>query len=101
MSWISGRLRSAVLLTTTTFGSMSSSPTASAAQSHERYVLTADSVRLWYRVIGQGKETVLAPVGVYHGTHLDALAKGLGLVLYDPRGRGRSDSVPASKISLD
>jgi pimeloyl-ACP methyl ester carboxylesterase len=38
---------------------------------------------------------------VYHGTHLDALAKGLRLVLYDPRGRGRSDSVPASKISLD
>src|SRR5215207_5446677 len=101
MSSISGRLWSAVLPTAIAFGLTSYSPTASAAQSHERYALTPDSVRLWYRVIGQGKETVLAPVGVYHGTRLDALAKGLRLVLYDPRGRGRSDSVPPSKVSLD
>jgi len=72
-----------------------------AAQSRERYAVTPDSVRLWYRVVGDGKETVLAPVGVYHGTRLDALAKGRRLVLFDPRGRGRSDSVPPAKVSLD
>jgi pimeloyl-ACP methyl ester carboxylesterase len=44
---------------------------------------------------------VLVPVAVYHGTRLDALAKGRRLVLYDPRGRGRSDSVPPAKVSLD
>lgn len=72
-----------------------------AAQSREGYALTPDSVRLWYRVVGQGKETVMAPVALYHGTQLDPLAKARRLVLYDPRGRGRSDSVPAMKVSLD
>lgn len=72
-----------------------------AAQSREGYAVTPDSVRLWYRVVGQGKETVMAPVALYHGTQLDPLAKGRRLVLYDPRGRGRSDSVPPMKVSLD
>jgi pimeloyl-ACP methyl ester carboxylesterase len=72
-----------------------------AAQEREGYAVTPDSVRLWYRVVGEGKETVLVPVSAYHGTQLDRLAKGRRLVLYDPRGRGRSDSVPPSKVSLD
>jgi proline iminopeptidase len=38
---------------------------------------------------------------VYHGTRLDALGRDFRLVLYDPRGRGRSDSVPPAKVSLD
>jgi pimeloyl-ACP methyl ester carboxylesterase len=41
------------------------------------------------------------PIAVYHGTQLDQLAKARRLVLYDPRGRGRSDSVPPNKVSLD
>lgn len=72
-----------------------------ASQESEAYALTPDSVRLWYRIVGQGEETVLAPVAVYHGTQLDGLAIGRRLVLFDPRGRGRSDSVPAAKVSLD
>jgi proline iminopeptidase len=58
-------------------------------------------VRLWYRIVGQGSETVLIPVGLFHGTRLDGLAKGRRLVLYDPRGRGRSDSVSPDKVSLE
>jgi proline iminopeptidase len=76
-------------------------PVAGTAQEHEGYALTPDSVRLWYRVVGEGTETLLAPVAVYHGTKLDRLAKGRRLVLYDPRGRGRSDSVSPDKVSLD
>jgi pimeloyl-ACP methyl ester carboxylesterase len=71
------------------------------AQSREGYAVTEDSVRLWYRVVGQGRETVLVPVGLFYGTRLDGLARNRRIVLYDPRGRGRSDSVPAAKVSLD
>jgi pimeloyl-ACP methyl ester carboxylesterase len=71
------------------------------AQDREGYAITPDSVRLWYRVVGEGKETVLAPVAVYHGTQLDGLAIGRRLVLYDPRGRGRSDFVSPARVSLD
>jgi pimeloyl-ACP methyl ester carboxylesterase len=71
------------------------------AQALEAYAVTEDSVRLWYRIVGEGKETVVAPVAVYHGSQLDALAEGRRLVLYDPRGRGRSDSVSSAKVSLD
>jgi pimeloyl-ACP methyl ester carboxylesterase len=71
------------------------------AQAREGYAVTDDSVRLWYRVVGQGSETVLVPVGLFYGTRLDGLAKNRRIVLYDPRGRGRSDSVPATKVSLD
>jgi pimeloyl-ACP methyl ester carboxylesterase len=59
-------------------------------------------VRLWYRVVGEGSQTVLAPFALFHRDRLDVLAdEGRRVVLYDPRGRGRSDSVPASKVSLD
>lgn len=66
----------------------------------EAYAITADSVRLWYRVVGNGEETVMAPNALFHGTQLDSLARNRRLVLFDTRGRGRSDTVPAAKISL-
>ena len=67
----------------------------------EAYATTPDSVRLWYRVVGNGPLTVIVPNALYHAVQLDELATpGRRLVLYDPRGRGRSDSVPAEKVSL-
>ena len=67
----------------------------------EAYAVTPDSVRLWYRVVGDGPRTVIVPNALYHGTRLDTLAAwGWRVVLYDPRGRGRSDSVEAERISL-
>jgi hypothetical protein len=96
-----GRTRSQVLSLLLAIG-FANSPLAEAlAQECEGYAVTPDSVRLWYRVVGEGKETVLAPVAVYHGTQLDGLATGRRLVLYDPRGRGRSDPVSPAKVSLD
>jgi pimeloyl-ACP methyl ester carboxylesterase len=68
----------------------------------EAHAVARDSVRLWYRVVGDGPRTVIVPNALYHGTRLDTLAlSGWRVVLYDPRGRGRSDSVPAEKVSLD
>lgn len=72
-----------------------------AAPASDRWLVTPDSVRLYYRVVGTGTETVIAPLALFHGTRLDPLARGRRLVLYDPRGRGRSDSVPPAKVSLD
>jgi 3-oxoadipate enol-lactonase len=74
---------------------------AAAPPVREGFAVTPDSVRLWYRVVGSGPETVLVPNALFHGERLDTLATpGRRIVLYDPRGRGRSDSVPAHKVSL-
>jgi pimeloyl-ACP methyl ester carboxylesterase len=73
---------------------------AADATAREAYAVTDDSVRLWYRTVGSGEETVLAPNALFHGTRLDTLAVGRRLVLFDTRGRGRSDTVPSHKISL-
>ena len=66
----------------------------------EHYLTTTDSVRLYYRTVGAGDETVIVPLAEFHGTRLDDLARHRRLVLYDPRGRGRSDTVSAAKVSL-
>ncbi|MDX2057924.1 MAG: alpha/beta fold hydrolase [Gemmatimonadales bacterium] len=70
-------------------------------QTPEAFATTADSVRLWYRIVGSGAETVLAPAAAYHARSLDGLARGRRLVLYDSRGRGRSDPVPPDKMTLE
>ena len=62
---------------------------------------TPDSVRLWYRVVGQGAETVIIPAALYHRKSFDRLARGRRVVLFDPRRRGLSDTVPASKVSIE
>lgn len=66
-----------------------------------RYLTTDDGVRIWYRIVGEGRETVLVPNGSLHGRQLDGLARGRRLVLFDSRGRGRSDTVPPARVSLD
>lgn len=65
------------------------------------YLTTDDGVRIWYRIVGEGRELVLVPNGSLHGRQLDGLARGRRLVLFDSRGRGRSDTVPPARISLD
>src|SRR6266542_4529504 len=76
-------------------------PSTAAVAAHEDSIITSDSVKLWYRVVGRGQETVIVPFALYHAKQLDGLAHGRRLVLYDPRGRGRSDTVPTRKVSLD
>ncbi len=42
----------------------------------EHYLTTTDSVRLYYRTVGAGDETVIVPLAEFHGTRLDDLASG-------------------------
>jgi pimeloyl-ACP methyl ester carboxylesterase len=68
----------------------------------EGYLTTPDSVKLWYRMVGTGPETVIIPAANYHTDRFDGLATPTRkIVLYDLRGRGRSDSVPPEKTGLD
>jgi proline iminopeptidase len=67
----------------------------------EGFAVTPDGVRLFYRVVGTGEETVIAPFALYHGAALDSLAEGRRVVTYDPRGRGRSQAVSLDRVSLD
>jgi proline iminopeptidase len=81
----------------TSVASCSSAPPGAS----EGFFTTADGARLYYRVLGDGAQTVIAPLASLHSTHLDPLAKGRRLVLYDPRGRGRSERVEPARVSLD
>lgn len=67
----------------------------------EAYATTPDGIKLYYRSVGDGPETVIAPFALFHGSALDALADGRRVVTYDPRGRGRSDPAPLDTVSLD
>lgn len=67
----------------------------------EGYATTPDGIRLYYRIAGSGEEAVIAPFALYHGSALDALAKGRRVVTYDPRGRGKSQAAPLERVTLD
>jgi len=68
----------------------------------EGFLSMPDSVRLRYRMVGGGSETVLVPGLLYHRDAFDSLASATRrVVLYDSRGRGASDSVPPEKTGLD
>lgn len=57
------------------------------------YLSTEDGFRLYYRVIGDGLETVVIPSACFLWADLAPLAQGRRLIFYDSRGRGRSDAI--------
>ena len=63
----------------------------------EGYIRTADGVRLFYRIVGSGTETLIAIHGGPGNTmesilpDLEPLAKNRRVIYYDQRGNGRSD----------
>ncbi|UCG86102.1 MAG: alpha/beta hydrolase [Gemmatimonadota bacterium] len=66
------------------------------------YIDIDDSVRLHYRTIGDGPDTVVVPAGMYLTEDLSPLATHRTLIFYDMRGRGRSSRViDGSKLGLD
>ena len=62
----------------------------------EGYVPVSGGLRIHYRVVGTGADTVVIPMDAWWPDDIQQLASGRTLILYDPRGRGRSDPVPDS-----
>jgi pimeloyl-ACP methyl ester carboxylesterase len=63
--------------------------------------VTGDGVKLYCRTVGEGEQTLIVPLATYHADRFDPLARGRRVVVYDPRGRGRSDAVGTSAVSLE
>src|SRR5262245_19493609 len=59
----------------------------------EGYVSTDDGIRLYYRSIGRGPQTVVVPLGFMMFEDFKHLAGTRRFVFYDMRNRGRSDAV--------
>jgi proline iminopeptidase len=62
-------------------------------KSSEGFVFIRPGLHLYYRVIGEGPETVVVPNANWLADLLVPLAEGRRLILYDPRSRGRSSAV--------
>ncbi|HVR99498.1 MAG TPA: alpha/beta hydrolase, partial [Thermoanaerobaculia bacterium] len=68
----------------------------------EGYMQVAEGVRLHYRKVGEGPQTVVIPwVSLSQVDDLAPLAEGRTLIFYAPRGRLRSDTVDPSRISFE
>jgi proline iminopeptidase len=70
--------------------------------SSEGYVTVAPDLRLYYRWLGSKRqEPVVAPAAAWWGNQLDPLADGRAVLVYDTRGRGRSEPRPATGNTMD
>jgi proline iminopeptidase len=66
----------------------------------EGFVTVEPGVRVAYRIVGSGPETLVVPWP--DATHdIDRLAHGRRLILYNPRGRVASDLVDPSRVSFE
>ena len=80
-----------LLLAVATIAAFSS--TAPAQGAREGFIPADDGIRLYYRIEGEGAQTVIVPAALYLERDFASLAKGRRMVFYDMRGRGRSDRV--------
>ena len=71
-------------------------------ETSEGFVFVRPGLHLYYRVVGDGPQTVVVPNASWLSDLLLPLAEGRRLILYDPRSRGRSSAVTdARKLSLE
>lgn len=66
----------------------------------EGFVTVEPGVRVAYRIVGSGRETLVAP-WPDATRDIDRLGAGRRLILYNPRGRVASDPVDPSKVSFE
>lgn len=68
----------------------------------EGFVFVRPGLHLYYRVVGEGRETLVVPNANWLGDLLLPLAEERRLILYDPRSRGRSSAVTdPARLSLE
>ena len=74
-----------------------------AQEPSEGYILTPDKVRIFYKIVGSGPETLVAVHGGPANSlesirpDMEPLAKGRRVIYYDQRGNGRSDLISDGK----
>jgi pimeloyl-ACP methyl ester carboxylesterase len=68
----------------------------SAPGPQEGFITADDGLRLFYKQIGSGAQTVIVPASLFLYRDLSVLARGRRMIFYDMRGRGRSDRVADS-----
>ena len=67
----------------------------------EGYVPVEDGIRLFYRKVGDGGDTVVVPLGFYLYKDFKRLASNRRVIFYDMRNRGRSSAVSdGEKITI-
>jgi pimeloyl-ACP methyl ester carboxylesterase len=65
------------------------------------YVPVDDGIRLFYRKVGDGDDTVVVPLGFYLYKDFKQLARNRTVIFYDMRNRGRSSAVSdGEKITI-
>src|SRR5579863_1781448 len=62
-------------------------------KSSEGFAFIRPGLHLYYRILGEGDETLVVPNANWLSDLLQPLAEGRRLILYDPRSRGRSSVV--------
>ena len=71
-------------------------------KSSEGFAFVRPGLHLYYRILGEGAETVVVPNANWLWEALQPLAETRRLILYDPRSRGRSSAVTDSRqLSLE
>lgn len=63
------------------------------------YAVARDGTRIYYEIAGSGNDTVVVSGGFMLREALAPLTQHARVVFYDARGRGRSDAVPAERVS--
>jgi proline iminopeptidase len=59
----------------------------------EGFITVEDNLRLYYRIVGGGPDTVIIPGAMLLADDFERLATDRTLIFYDMRNRGRSDSI--------
>lgn len=74
-----------------------------AAQSvDEGYLMSDDGLKIFYRKVGNGSQTVILPGALFLYDDFHAMTKGRTLIFYDMRNRGRSETVEdAAAITIE
>jgi proline iminopeptidase len=68
----------------------------------EGYARVEPELRLYYRWLGSKRQSaIVAPAATWWGDQLNRLAENHAVLLYDSRGRGRSDPRPGDRGTLD
>jgi proline iminopeptidase len=74
---------------------------STSATQNDGFITSDDGLRLYYRKVGSGTQTVIVPASLFLYRDLSALASGRRMIFYDMRGRGKSDRVAdSSHISI-